>query len=95
MSGRDLYSVLGVSKTATDKEIKKAYHKLAQEYHPDRNPGDTRAEARFKEAAAAFDVLKDPKKRSLYDEFGPNGLREGFNPEAARQWGGAGGSPLE
>ena len=93
MSSRDLYSILGVSKSASDKEIKKAYHKLAQQYHPDRNPDNAQAEARFKEVAAAFDVLKDSKKRALYDEFGADGLREGFNPEAARQWGG-GGSPF-
>ena len=88
---RDLYSVLGVSKEASAGEIKKAYRKIAQENHPDRNPNNPQAEERFKEAAAAFDVLGNEDKRSLYDEFGPDGLREGFNVEAARRYGAAAG----
>ena len=91
---RDYYEVLGVSKSSTETEIKKSYRKLAMKFHPDRNPDDPEAEAKFKEIAAAFDVLGDPDKKALYDEFGPDGLREGFNADAARQWGtGAGFGP--
>ena len=71
---RDYYEVLGVAKTATDDEIKKAYKKMAIKYHPDRNPGDKEAEAKFKEAAEAYDVLHDPQKRQRYDQFGFEGL---------------------
>ena len=70
---RDYYEVLGVSKGATEDEIKKAYRKIAIKYHPDRNPGDKTAEEKFKEAAEAYDVLHDPKKRQRYDQFGFNG----------------------
>ena len=65
---RDYYEVLGVSKTATDAEIKKAYRKLAMKYHPDYNPGDKEAEEKFKEINEANEVLSDPKKRQLYDQ---------------------------
>ncbi len=94
MSEKDLYSVLGVQKGASQSEIKKAYRRLAKQYHPDRNAGDDRAEDRFKEVSAAFDVLGDEKKKSLYDEFGHAGLREGFDADQARayqQWTGGGG----
>src|SRR6478609_5321765 len=64
----ELYKTLGVSKKATDEEIKKAYRKLARQYHPDRNPGDAAAEEKFKEISAAYDVLSDPEKRKEYDE---------------------------
>ena len=70
---RDYYEVLGVQKNATEDEIKKAYRKIAIKYHPDRNPGDKEAEEKFKEAAEAYDVLHDPKKRQNYDQFGFNG----------------------
>ena len=71
---RDYYEVLGVSKTATKDEIKKAYRKLAIKYHPDKNQGDASAEEKFKEATEAYDVLSDEKKRSAYDQFGHAGV---------------------
>ncbi len=74
MAKRDYYEVLGVSKTATEDEIKKAYKKLAIKYHPDRNPDDKEAEEKFKEAAEAYDVLHDPQKRARYDQFGHEGM---------------------
>ena len=70
MSKRDYYEVLGVSKTATDDEIKKAYRKMALKYHPDKNPDDKEAEEKFKEAAEAYDVLSNADKRARYDQFG-------------------------
>lgn len=71
MSSKDCYEILGVSRSATAEEIKRAYRKLAKQYHPDRNPGDKEAEAKFKEVQAAHEVLKDPQKRAQYDRFGP------------------------
>jgi molecular chaperone DnaJ len=85
----DLYSTLGVSRTATAEEIGKAYRKLARKYHPDVNPGKPEAEEKFKRASAAYEVLFDPEKRKAYDEFGEDSLRSGFDPEQARayqQW---------
>lgn len=73
MAKRDYYEVLGVSKTASEDEIKAAYRKLAIKYHPDRNPGNKEAEEKFKEAAEAYDVLHDPQKRQQYDQFGFDG----------------------
>ena len=77
MAQRDYYEVLGVSRDASEDEIKKAYRKLAMQYHPDRNPGDAEAERKFKEAAEAYDVLRDADKRARYDRFGHAGLQGG------------------
>ena len=70
MSNKDYYQILGVNKSASNDEIKKAYRKLAMKYHPDRNPGDKEAEKKFKEAAEAYEVLKDKEKRAAYDQYG-------------------------
>ena len=67
---KDFYEILGVAKTATAEEIKKAYRKLAIKYHPDRNPGDTAAEEKFKEISNAYEVLSDTSKRQRYDQLG-------------------------
>src|SRR5437868_15389451 len=72
MDFKDYYSTLGVAKTATEKEIKQAYRKLARKHHPDVNPGDKSAEARFKDLNEAYEVLGDPAKRKKYDELGAN-----------------------
>jgi curved DNA-binding protein len=86
----DLYRELGVARGASAEEIRKAYRKLAIEWHPDRNQGKPDAEAKFKTLNSAYQVLGDPKRRSLYDEFGEEGLREGFNPDLARAYRGGG-----
>jgi len=77
MAKRDYYEVLGVGKSATDKELKKAYRKLAIKYHPDKNPDDKGAESKFKEAAEAYEVLNNPDKRARYDQYGHAGLEGG------------------
>jgi curved DNA-binding protein len=82
----DFYGELGVSRTASADEIKKAYRKLAAKLHPDKNPGDKKTETRFKAVNRAYQALGDAKKRALYDEFGEEALREGFNAEAARSY---------
>jgi curved DNA-binding protein len=89
---QDLYSVLGVSRSASQQEIKKAYRKLAQKLHPDKNPGAV-SDQRFKEVTTAYEVLGDDKRRKLYDEFGEVSLRPGFNEEAARAAKSFGGFP--
>ena len=78
---RDYYEVLGLNKGASEEEIKKAFRSLAKKYHPDMNPGDATAEAKFKEVNEAYEVLSDPEKKSRYDQFG----------HAAFEQGGAGG----
>ncbi len=87
MAARDLYDVLGVKRGASAEEIKKAYRKLARRHHPDVNPGSKQAEERFKEISHAHDVLSDPEKRKVYDEFGMEGLQAGFDAERARAHG--------
>ncbi|MDH3748103.1 MAG: molecular chaperone DnaJ [Gammaproteobacteria bacterium] len=89
MAKRDYYEVLGLSKSASADEIKKAYRRLAMKHHPDRNTEDQSAEAKFKEAKEAYEVLSDQEKRSAYDQFGHDGLRAG--PRGAGGFGGAEG----
>ncbi|RME32577.1 MAG: molecular chaperone DnaJ [Gammaproteobacteria bacterium] len=88
MARQDYYELLGVSRNASEAEIKKAYRRLAMKYHPDRNPGDTVAEERFKEAKEAYEVLSDPRKRAAYDQFGHAGVDASAGPG-----GGAGPGP--
>src|SRR6187401_3408887 len=86
MEFKDYYQTLGVAKTASDKELKQAYRKLARKHHPDVNPGDKSSETAFKKISAAYDVLSDDKKRKAYDEFGDESLKGGFDPEKAREY---------
>lgn len=90
MSKRDYYDILGVSKSASADDIKKAYRKLAIKYHPDKNPDDKEAEEKFKEAAEAYEVLSNPEKRQRYDQFGHAGAQGGFGG-----YGGGGGMNME
>lgn len=87
MAKEDYYKVLGVSKSASEAELKKAYRKLAMQYHPDKNPNDKEAESKFKQVSEAYDVLRDPKKRQMYDQFGHS------DPRA--QGGFSGGNPFQ
>jgi molecular chaperone DnaJ len=92
VSKRDYYEVLGISRSATDAEIKSAYRKLAMKHHPDRNPGDKKSEDQFKAAAEAYAVLADPEKRSMYDRFGHAGVGAatgagGFDPSVFAEFG--------
>src|ERR1700741_4686948 len=85
----DLYAVLGVARDASAEKIKRESRKLARKHHPDVNPGNKEAEEKFKQISAAYEVLSNDEKRKLYDEFGAEGLRGGFDPAAARadqQW---------
>jgi curved DNA-binding protein len=81
MPGKDYYKILGVSKSASTEEIKKAYRKLAMQYHPDRNAGDKAAEAKFKEISEAYAVLSDAEKRKQYDMFGSEGFQQRYSQE--------------
>ena len=77
MADKDFYNILGITKNASDDEIKKSYRKLAMKYHPDRNQGDAVSEKKFKEASAAYEILKDPQKRAAYDQYGHDAFRQG------------------
>src|SRR5210317_2161860 len=93
MSKRDYYEILGVGKSASDDEIKKAYRKLAMQYHPDRNPDDKKAEEQFKVVGEAYAILSDPQKRAEYDRYGKSGARGsagGFS-----SYGGFSGDPFD
>ncbi len=79
MSKRDYYEILGISRDAAEDDVKKAYRKLAMQYHPDRNPGSQEAEEKFKEAAEAYEILKDATKRQRYDAYGHAGMKGGFD----------------
>ncbi len=83
---RDFYKILGVSKDASQEDIKKAYRKLARKWHPDINPGNKEAEQKFKDISSAYQCLGNKEKRKLYDEFGEEGLQAGFDAEKARQY---------
>ncbi|MGN0166203.1 MAG: DnaJ C-terminal domain-containing protein [Lachnospiraceae bacterium] len=80
MEKKDYYDVLGISRNADEKEIKRAYRRLAKKYHPDTNPGDNLAEQKFKELTEAYNVLSDSEKKKLYDQYGFAAFDEGFNP---------------
>ena len=110
MAKRDYYEILGVSKGASEDEMKKAYRKLAIKFHPDKNPDDPTAEDKFKEAAEAYEVLSNAEKRAQYDRFGHDGMRGGFGggggagggmnmedifSQFGDIFGGGGGSPFE
>ena len=86
---RDYYEVLGVARGASDDEIKKAYRRMAKQYHPDLHPGDAEAEAKFKEVGEAYEVLSDAQKRSRYDQFGHAGVDPNFGAGGGG-WGGGG-----
>ena len=86
MTERDLYGILGVARDTSEADIRKAYRRLARKHHPDVNPNNPQAEDRFKEISYAYDMLSDPRRRKLYDEFGEQGLAEGFDPERAREY---------
>ncbi|MEK7338610.1 MAG: DnaJ domain-containing protein, partial [candidate division NC10 bacterium] len=88
MGKRDYYEVLGLPRSATDRDIKRVYRRLARRYHPDVNPGDKAAETRFKDITEAYEVLSDPQKRAEYDEFGHR-TAAGPGPRPGGPFGGA------
>ena len=88
MADKDFYEILGVQRNASDDEIKKSYRKLAMKYHPDRNKDDKESERKFKEAAAAYEILKDPEKRSAYDQYGHDAFRQGGGSQGFGDFGG-------
>ena len=88
MADKDFYEILGVQKNASDDEIKKSYRKLAMKYHPDRNKDDKESERKFKEAAAAYEILKDSEKRSAYDQYGHDAFRQGGGGQGFGDFGG-------
>ena len=92
MMAKDYYSVLEVSRTATPEEIKKAYRKLAMKWHPDKNPGDKKAEEKFKELSEAYEALSDPQKRDMYDQYGFTGSQQGRGGPGGFGQGGFGGA---
>lgn len=92
---RDYYEVLGVAKGSSDDEIKKSYRKLAKQYHPDLNPNNKDAEARFKEIGEAYEILSDPQKKSRYDQYGHAGVDPSYGAGAGGFGGGAGGFGFE
>ncbi len=93
---KDYYAILGLKKTATADDVRKAFRKLARKYHPDVNPGDKKSEEKFKELSEANEVLSDPKKRKIYDQLGF--YSDNIDPKTAEAYansgGGAGGSPF-
>ena len=92
MSKRDYYEVLGVSRNADASSIKSAYRKLAMKHHPDKNPGDKKSEALFKEATEAYEILKDDEKRAAYDQFGHSAFEGGGSSQSQGGFGGFSGN---
>ena len=87
---RDYYDILGLSKSASDSEIKSSYRKLAMKYHPDRNPGDKKAEEKFKEISESYEILKDPQKKAAYDQYGHAAFSQGSSGGASGGFSGFG-----
>ncbi|MDR1477030.1 MAG: DnaJ domain-containing protein, partial [Rickettsiales bacterium] len=91
MAKQDYYELLGLKKGASDDDIKKAYRKQAMKYHPDRNAGDKAAEEKFKELGEAYEVLKDPRKKAAYDQFGHAAFQNGMGGGSRSNAGGGNG----